>query len=64
MKKKLRFNKLSLLYHLELLHIKLMEFRFNVQYVFKNKKFPRKLSRKKLREMRYLLKSSSKKQDT
>lgn len=63
MKKKLRFIKLSLIYHLDLLHIKLMEFGFNVQYVFKNNKFPRKLSKKKLKEMRCDLKSLSKKQE-
>lgn len=64
MKRKFYLIWLNFSYYFSCVQIKLMELRFTIIYILKNKKMPRKLTEEQLDELRIVLKEAFKKDKT
>lgn len=56
MKRKLQYAKWSVIYYFGVLEMKFMELWFNLKYIIKHKKKPRKISEKEMDGLKELLK--------
>lgn len=64
MKRKIYLIWLNFSYYFSCVQLKLMELRFTIIYILKNKKMPRKLTEEQLDELRIVLKEAFKKDKT